>query len=93
MPSLSNHTHLIDQLKLKCSRNYENIFFELMEFMKFLEFTQKTANAHNQQLCQEIRDVIEEGAKAEIIQSGHLDEYNLNSLYLGMKEVAFEMVR
>lgn len=39
MPSLSNHTHSNDELKLKCSRNYENIFFELMEFMKFLEFT------------------------------------------------------
>lgn len=24
--------------------------------------------------------------------SGHLDEYRMNSLYLGMKDIAFEMV-
>lgn len=49
-------------------------------------------NEHNRELYQRIRDTIEEGARAEIIRSGHMDEYGMNSLYLGMKEVAFEMV-
>lgn len=35
--------------------------------------------------------IIEEGAIAELNRS-HLDEYGLNGLFLGMKEVALEMV-
>lgn len=50
------------------------------------------ANEHNEQLCNNILDIIKEGAIAEISMSGHLDEYRMNSLYLGMKELAFEMV-
>lgn len=57
-----------------------------------LLFIQETANEHNENLCNSILSMIKEGAIAEIRMSGHLDEYRMNSLYLGMKDVAFEMV-
>lgn len=50
------------------------------------------ANKHNEKLCYNILSIVKEGAIAEIHMSGHLDEYRMNSLYLGMKDVAFEMV-
>lgn len=50
------------------------------------------ANEHNENLSNNILSVIKEGAIAEMRMFGHLDEYRMNSLYLGMKDVAFEMV-
>lgn len=66
------------------------LFYQIWQ--KMLNFLfQRRANIHNAQINQEIKATIEEGAIAELNRS-HLDEYELNGLFLGMKEVAFEMV-
>lgn len=50
------------------------------------------ANEHNANVYNNILSVVKEGAIAEIRMAGHLDEYRMNGLYLGMKDLAFEMV-
>lgn len=69
---------------------HKALFYQIRQKMLNLLF-QRRAKIHNAQLNQEIKATIEEGAIAELNRS-HLDEYELNGLFLGMKEVAFEMV-
>ncbi|XP_055309634.1 uncharacterized protein LOC129573272 isoform X2 [Sitodiplosis mosellana] len=84
-----------DGLVTSFQRRYRLIVEEKLPlFQRQNELKRKTfiekANAHNEQISREIKAIIEEGAMAEISQK-HLDEYELNGLFLGMKDVALEM--
>ncbi|XP_031639434.1 atlastin-like [Contarinia nasturtii] len=77
------------QRRFQTNIGKEFLFFKQQNEIKRVEFIKK-ANAHNERLIQEIKAVIEEGAQAEILRT-HFNEYDLNGLFLGMKDVGLEM--